>query len=60
MVYLDGGNNMDITYLRMARRLWSVGYIPYWEQRANMRKWVKAIRVVGDKWLLANQELRKE
>jgi len=60
MVHLDGGNNMDITYLRIARRLWTVDYIPYWEQRANMRKWIRALRVVGDKWLLANQELRKE
>jgi hypothetical protein len=44
---------MDVTYLRMARRLWSVDYIPYWEQRANMRKWVRSIRWLGDHWLLA-------
>lgn len=43
---------MDITYLRMARRLWNVDYLPYQENRANMRRWIKAIRVVGDKWLL--------
>ena len=44
---------MDITYLRIARRLWCVDYISYQENRANMRKWIKAIRMVGDKWLLS-------
>ena len=43
---------MDITYLRMARRLWNVDYIPYQANRANMRRWVRALRMVGDKWLL--------
>ena len=43
---------MDITYLRIARRLWNVDYISYQENRANMRKWVRALRMVGDRWLL--------
>jgi len=51
---------MDITYLRIARRLWAVDYIPYHQNRANMRKWVHAMRMVGSKWLLVNKELRKE
>jgi len=43
---------MDITYLRMARRLWNVDYIPYWENRANQRKWVRSLRLLGNNWLL--------
>ena len=45
---------MDIKYLKIARRLWNVDYITCYENRANMRKWVRALRIVGDKWLLAN------
>ena len=47
---------MDITYLRMARRLWNVDYIPYWENRANQRKWVRSLRLLGNNWLL-NEKL---
>jgi len=43
---------MDTTYLRMARRLWNVDYIPYWENRANQRKWVRSLRLLGNNWLL--------
>ena len=46
--------SMDIKYLKIARRLWNVDYITCYENRANMRKWVRALRIVGDKWLLAN------
>jgi hypothetical protein len=43
---------MDITYLRIARRLWNVDYLSHQTNRANMRKWVRALRVVGNAWLL--------
>jgi hypothetical protein len=43
---------MDVTYLKMARRLWNVDYIPYWENRANQRKWIRSIRALGRNWLL--------
>jgi len=43
---------MDITMLTRARQLWCVEHSPYYQQRHNMRAWVRAIRVVGDNWLL--------
>jgi len=51
---------MDITYLRMARRLWNVDYIPYWENRANQRKWIRSLRLLGDNWLLKDKMSRLE
>lgn len=43
---------MDITYLRMARRLWNVDYISPEENRANQRKWIRSLRMLGKNWLL--------
>jgi len=51
---------MDTTYLRMARRLWNVDYIPYWENRANQRKWIRSLRLLGDNWLLKEKSSRIE
>ena len=51
---------MDTTYLRMARRLWNVDYIPYWENRANQRKWIRSLRLLGDNWLLKDKSSRLE
>ena len=49
---------MDVTYLKMARRLWNVDYIPYWENRANQRKWIRSIRALGSNWLLKEKRSR--
>jgi len=45
---------MNTEMLKRARELWSVDYMSHYENRANMRKWVKAVRVVRDNgnWLL--------
>jgi len=43
---------MDISMLKKARKLWCIDTSPYFQQRHNMRAWVRAIRVVGDNWLL--------
>ena len=45
---------MNTEMLKRARELWSVDYMSNYENRANMRKWVKAVRVVRDNgnWLL--------
>jgi hypothetical protein len=51
---------MDTTYLRMARRLWNVDYIPYWENRANQRKWIRSLRLLGGNWLLKDKTSRLE
>jgi hypothetical protein len=51
---------MNTSMLRRARELWCLDYIPYHQQRANIREWVRAIRVVGDNWLLLQNIKRKD
>jgi len=51
---------MNITMLKRVRELYNVDYLSYQENRANQRKWVKAIRMVGDKWLLKQKGKRNE
>jgi hypothetical protein len=43
---------MNIKMLIKARKLWCIDTSTYHQQRHNMREWVRAIRVVGDNWLL--------
>ena len=51
---------MNISMLKRVRELYNVDYLSYQENRANQRKWVKAIRMVGDKWLLKQKGKRNE
>ena len=44
---------MNTKMLVKARELFSVDYMPKEINRANQRKWVRSIRRLGDKWLLA-------
>ena len=45
---------MKTNLLKRARELWNVSYIPREMNRANQRKWIRALRIVGDKWLYAH------
>ena len=54
------GDNVDITVLKRVRELYNVDYIPYYQNRDNQRKWVKSIRMLGDKWLLAKSRGKNE
>ena len=49
---------MNTKMLTMARRLWNTGN-PRLDRR-NQREWVRAVRRLGDKWLLAVPVARKE
>jgi hypothetical protein len=49
---------MNITMLKKVRELYNVDYIPYHENRANQRKWIRSVRMLGDKWLLKQQQKR--
>lgn len=49
---------MKIKMLTKARRLWNTGNTRL--DRRNQREWVRAIRRLGDKWLLAVPVARKE
>jgi len=44
---------MNITQLKRVRRLFNVDYVPVEVNRSNQRKWVQAIRMLGDKWVLS-------
>ena len=44
---------MNTKMLVRARELFSVPYIPNEINRANQRKWVRSVRTLGDRWLLA-------
>ena len=50
---------MDTDMLRLARRLYNVDYIPREINRANQRKWVRSVRLLGNRWLLAEYVSRK-
>ncbi len=49
---------MKIKMLTRARKLWNTGN-PRLDRR-NQREWVRAVRRLGDKWLLAVPVARKE
>jgi len=39
--------------LKMVRELFAVDYMPRHTQRHNQRAWVKSVRQLGDRWLIA-------
>ena len=43
---------MNTEMLKHVRQLWNVPYAPAHINRANQRKWIRAVRMVGDKWLI--------
>lgn len=45
---------MNTTLLSIARRNFCRDYIPRSTQRHNIRAWVRSLRALGDKWLLAH------
>ena len=51
---------MNVLQLKRVRRLYNVDYISRELNRSNQRKWVVAVRMLGDKWLLAQSVERKE
>ncbi len=50
---------MNVRMLRHVRKLWNVAYMPREINRANQLKWVRSVRVLGDRWLLAKHIERK-
>jgi hypothetical protein len=49
---------MNTKMLTTARRLWCVGHADRDTQRANMRKWVRSLRWLGNRWVMATQEIK--
>lgn len=44
--------------LSRARRLFNSEYVPRSVNRANQRKWVRSLRLLGRRWLLAQYVLK--
>ncbi len=49
---------MNTTMLKTARRLWCMGHADRATQRANIHKWVRSVRLLGDRWVMAAREPR--
>jgi len=47
---------MKTTILKTARRIWCVGHADRDTQRANIRKWVRSLRQLGDNWVMAQSQ----
>lgn len=45
---------MNVRMLTHVRALWNSPDVPQSINRANQRKWIRSIRILGDRWLLAN------
>ena len=50
---------MNTKILKQARCLWNVDSVSRETNRANQRKWVRSLRMLGNKWLLAKPMERK-
>jgi hypothetical protein len=46
---------MNVQALKTVRRLFCIEGVPAHVQRHNCQQWVKSIRFLGNKWLLAKQ-----
>lgn len=44
-----------VQLIKHALRLWKVPYVPRETNRANARKWIRSVQLLGDKWLLAKK-----
>lgn len=50
---------MNTAILKRARELWAINDVPRDIARHNIRAWVKSVRLLGDRALLANKIERK-
>jgi len=44
---------MKTNLLKMARKNFNSDFVPMYVNRHNRRQWVKSVRALGNKWLLA-------
>jgi hypothetical protein len=44
-----------VQLIKHALRLWNVPHVPRETNRANARKWIRSVQLLGDKWLLAKK-----
>lgn len=46
--------------MRHAVRLWSVKHVPREINRANTRKWLRSVELLGDKWLVGQPRTKEQ
>lgn len=51
---------MDTRMLKHVRELFNVECVPRHTNRHNQRQWVRSVRTLGDRWLLAQHVERKD
>lgn len=51
---------MKTRVLRRVREMFNTEYVPNHINRANQRKWVRSVRTLGDRWLLAQHYTLKQ
>jgi hypothetical protein len=51
---------MNTRMLTHVRQLWNSPFVPQHINRSNQRKWVRSVRMLGDRWLLAKYIDRKQ
>lgn len=51
---------MNTTRLRQVRQYFSNDIAPRHVARHNMRRWVRSVRLLGDKWLMAKPMARTQ
>lgn len=51
---------MNTTLLRRVRRHFSSDLVPMHVNRANRRAWVRSVRLLGNRWLLAQPVERRQ
>lgn len=51
---------MKTRVLKQVREMWNVEDVSREINRSNQRKWVKAVRMLGNKWLLSKPIERKD
>jgi hypothetical protein len=49
---------MNTTVLKHVRSLFNVDYVPAHTNRHNQRQWVRSVRRLGNRWLLAQPVTR--
>jgi hypothetical protein len=50
---------MDTTLLKASRRLWTSEFASEELNKANQLKWARAVKMLGEKWLLAHHVQKK-
>lgn len=46
--------------MRHAVRLWSVKHVPRKINRANARKWLRSVELLGEKWLVGQPRTKEQ